>query len=287
MKRALSPRDLAAAIGVSESSLKRWADAGKITVARTEGGHRRIAIGEAVRFIRATGAQLVRPEVLGLAEIAAVANDDGGDDAFFQHLAAGNSRDARGVLIGMYLRGSSVAALCDGPIRAAMSRLGELWRHDATGVFVEHRATDACLHAVSQLRSLCEPPDDGPVAVGGAPPGDPYLLPSLLASVVLASEGVRAINLGPDTPAATIMHAVEHHAPELVWLSVSTTPPGGFAADLEPLERGLRERGRTLVIGGRHRHDVAGELRGAYFVSSMAELAAFARGLATGHRQPR
>ena len=33
MKRALSPKDLAAAIGVSESSLKRWADAGKITVA--------------------------------------------------------------------------------------------------------------------------------------------------------------------------------------------------------------------------------------------------------------
>ena len=287
MKRALSPRDLAAAIGVSESSLKRWADSGKITVVRTEGGHRRIAIGEAVRFIRATGAQLVRPEVLGLAEIAAVANDDGGDDALYQHLASGNSRDARGVLIGMYLRGMSVASLCDGPIRTAMHRLGELWQHDPAGVFVEHRATDACLHAVSQLRTLCEPPDDGPIAVGGAPSGDPYLLPSLLASMVLGSEGVRAVNLGPDTPAASLAHAIAHHEPELVWLSISTTPPADFTAELGPIERALRDRGHTLVIGGRHRHDVTSELRGAYVVSTMAELAAFARGLTTAHRQPR
>ena len=66
MKSLLSPRDLADAIGVSESSLKRWADAGKIQVSRTDGGHRRIPLAEAVRFIRATGAQVVRPDILGI-----------------------------------------------------------------------------------------------------------------------------------------------------------------------------------------------------------------------------
>jgi len=39
--RQLSPRELAEALGVSESSLKRWVDAGKIAASRTEGGHRR------------------------------------------------------------------------------------------------------------------------------------------------------------------------------------------------------------------------------------------------------
>ncbi|MBK9030404.1 MAG: helix-turn-helix domain-containing protein [Myxococcales bacterium] len=281
MKRALSPKDLAAAIGVSESSLKRWADAGKITVARTEGGHRRIPIAEAVRFIRATGAEIVRPEVLGLAEIAAVANDDGSDDALFTHLAAGNGREVRGLLMGMYLRGATIAAMCDGPIHGALSRIGELWQHDAAGVFIEHRAVDACLHAVSQLRSLCEPPETGPVAVGGAPSGDPYLLPTLLASIVLASEGIRAVNLGPDTPVPSLIHAANHHRPALVWMSVSTPPTAGLAAELDQLARDLTARGATLVVGGRHRHDL-GPLRGAYMVASMGELAAFARGLATG-----
>ncbi|HEX9106572.1 MAG TPA: MerR family DNA-binding transcriptional regulator, partial [Longimicrobiales bacterium] len=48
----LSPRELAEAVGVSESSLKRWADRGVLAVERTAGGHRRIPLGEAVRFIR-------------------------------------------------------------------------------------------------------------------------------------------------------------------------------------------------------------------------------------------
>jgi len=195
VKRALSPKDLAAAIGVSESSLKRWADSGKIAVVRTEGGHRRIDIAEAVRFVRESGVQLVRPDVLGLAEVAAVANEDGQGEALYQHLAAGNLPEVRGLLVGMYLRGQAVAAICDGPILAAMTRLGELWRHDSAGVFIEHRATDLIVQAVTQLRALIEQPRESHRAVGGAPAGDPYLLPSMLAATVLASEGVRAVNL--------------------------------------------------------------------------------------------
>jgi excisionase family DNA binding protein len=55
MQNTLSPRELAAAVGVSESSLKRWADEGRVKVARTAGGHRRIELAEAVRFIRQSG----------------------------------------------------------------------------------------------------------------------------------------------------------------------------------------------------------------------------------------
>ncbi|MEZ4399441.1 MAG: B12-binding domain-containing protein [Kofleriaceae bacterium] len=282
MKRSLSPRDLAAAIGVSESSLKRWADAGKIVYARTEGGHRRIPIAEAVRFIRATGAQLVRPDVIGLAEVAAVANDDGGDGALYTHLAAGNLREARGVLMGRYLRGESVASLCDGAVAHAMARVGELWRHDETGVFVEHRATDCCLQAVAQLRSMFDPPPGAPVALGGAPTGDPYLLPSMLAATVLAAEGVDAINLGPDTPVASLRHAIAHHRPRLVWLSLSTPVAPGLAASLGELAGQLADAGGTLVLGGRHRAEAASEARRACVVATMAELAAFARGLVAG-----
>ena len=284
MKRALSPKDLAAAIGVSESSLKRWADSGKIAVVRTEGGHRRIDIAEAVRFVRESGVQLVRPDVLGLAEVAAVANEDGQGEALYQHLAAGNLPEVRGLLVGMYLRGQALATICDGPILAAMTRLGELWRHDSAGVFIEHRATDLIVQAVTQLRALIEPPREGHRAVGGAPAGDPYLLPSMLAATVLASEGVRAVNLGPDTPIGSLRHAVAHHQPRLVWVSVSSPPPPGLGAELGRFARELADTGATLLIGGRHRADVAAAARGATVVTTMAELAAFARGLSVGAR---
>lgn len=286
MKRLLSPRDLADAIGVSESSLKRWADAGKIQVSRTEGGHRRIPLVEAVRFIRETGAHVVRPDVLGLVETPANQTDDG-DEAMFAALHDGNGRAARGLLIGRYLAGESVAALADGPIRGAMTRIGELWQHDPKGVFVEHRATDCCLQAVSHLRALFEPPADGPIAVGGGPAGDPYLLPSMLAAAVLAAEGLRAINLGADTPIASLRHAVAHHQPSLVWLSVSGPCAPGLDDDAAALARELAGEQRAFVLGGRHRGELVATARAACVVSSMAELAAFARGLVHAPPSPR
>src|SRR4051794_17870331 len=66
-KTLLTPKELADAIGASESSLRRWVDGGRLRISRTAGGHRRIPVEEAVRFIRETGATLVRPEMLGLA----------------------------------------------------------------------------------------------------------------------------------------------------------------------------------------------------------------------------
>ena len=59
MRHVLSPKELAQAIGVSESSLKRWADEGLLRATRTAGGHRRIPLAEAIRFLRDTQATLV------------------------------------------------------------------------------------------------------------------------------------------------------------------------------------------------------------------------------------
>ena len=60
-KSLLTPKELAEAIGASESSIRRWVDTGDIRVARTAGGHRRITLSEAIRFIRQIEAPVVRP----------------------------------------------------------------------------------------------------------------------------------------------------------------------------------------------------------------------------------
>ena len=68
MQKHLSPRQFAEAIGVSESSVRRWADDGRIQMTRTAGGHRKIARSDALRFIRTTSAQVVRPDLLQFSE---------------------------------------------------------------------------------------------------------------------------------------------------------------------------------------------------------------------------
>ena len=280
--RLLSPRQLADALGVSESSLKRWVDAGKIAAARTDGGHRKIPLSEAVRFIRETGAPLARPEVLDMPEVAiAQQRALAGDDGLYAYLAAGDTVGARGWLLARYLAGASIEELGDGPIKEAMHALGELWRHDEGGIFVEHRGTDICLQALAQLRNTFEPPPQAPLALGGAPEDDPYLLPSFLAATVIAAVGMRAVNLGPDTPIAAMQAAVAHYAPQLVWISASTPMPSQQAREIAAWIETVPPSVQVLVGGresGRIVHAASNEIR---TVASMTELAQIARTILT------
>lgn len=226
--RTLSPKELADVIGVSPSSVKRWIDAGEIDVVRTVGGHRRIPLPEALRFIREQHMPLLRPDLLGLTDLSALPLEARSRELSAALLAellhSGETDTARGIVIAAYLDGWSLPDLFDGPIAGALHEIGILWQHDARGIFIEHQATTACVEVVNQLRVLLPPPPSGaPVAVGGAPAGDVYLLPSAMAAAVLASTGFEVVNLGADTPAAAFRHAVEAHAPQLLWLSATTT----------------------------------------------------------------
>lgn len=289
--RELTPKDLADAIGASESSLRRWVDGGRLRITRTAGGHRRIPLGEAVRFIRETGATVVRPDLLGLGEFGAAGGQGGvaqgtpADDALFAALAAGEPEAARALLLSAYLGGQNLPALFDGTVRAAMHRVGELWKHDERGILVEHRAVGVCLGALGQLRPLLPTVDAGaPLALGAAPAGDPYLLPSLMAGMVIADAGFRDVNYGANTPVELLgREAVEKKA-RLVWLSISAVDdPVALRADVERVGGALAERGIALVVGGaRAAVCLPQGTPVVQVLESMTELAAFARGLRSG-----
>ncbi|MDH3584128.1 MAG: hypothetical protein OER86_07925, partial [Phycisphaerae bacterium] len=196
MITSLSPRQLGEALGVSESSLKRWANDGRIEVSRTAGGHRRIPLESAVRFIRQSGLPVVKPQLLGLPDLAHTSSPSTDSATPLQSaLESGRAAEARAIVLSAYLGGETISSLCDGPIHSAMNRIGELWEHGDQGIFIEHRATDICLQALNQVRGLLGPaPPGAPVAVGGAPATDPYALPSLMAATTLASRGWSEMN---------------------------------------------------------------------------------------------
>lgn len=245
--RHLSPRELADALGVSESSLKRWVDAGKISAFRTEGGHRRITVSEAVRFIRDSQVQVARPDLLGLPDIAVPQRATTGE--LLPFLLDGDVVGARGFLLTRFLAGVSIAELADGPIRAAMHALGELWRHEESGIFVEHRGTDTCMQAIGYLRHMIDAPVNAPVAIGAGPEDDPYMIPPVLASMVTTVAGYRTINLGPDTPLPALQQAVAYHRPGLVWLSASSPINPSRARSIS---RWLASLDTLTIVGGRH-----------------------------------
>lgn len=276
----LSPKELAQATGVSESSVKRWVDSGVIQASRTAGGHRRISLGEAVRYVRDTGIDLTRPEFLGLPTLGAVIGTGEVEARFLDALRDGLAQEARSIILSQFMAGTSISALCDGPVRTALDAIGEEWQHSESGVFVEHRATDVCLEIVRELRALFEISPSAPQAVGGAIAGDWYSLTSLCASAVLAENGIRTQNLGANTPLSAFRAAVESLSPDFVWLSINHIGP-----ELEsPLEwrsfvASLEVRSTTLLIGGRR----MGEFeilpsRQVFKGTNFSELTAFLRG---------
>ncbi len=276
-KSFLSPKALAEAIGVSESSVKRWADDGRIQIQRTSGGHRRIPLAEAARFVREERLTLAAPELLGL---VLPSHLEQAEDPIDAALRQGATTELRDLLATRYLGGKTLASLFDGPLARGLAAVGELWLSDKDGgIFIEHRATAAVRDALAGLARLVPAPaEDAPRAVGGTLAGDPGQVASAMASLVLSSQGLSTLDLGANTPAGAFAHAAREMDARLIWLSI-THPPMDLAAaqaEVDRLRDGIGHR--RLVVGGA----AAGALDlglGTIRVDNMAELAAFGAGL--------
>lgn len=288
MKAYLSPKELAVVIGVSESSLRRWADEGLIAFTRTAGGHRRIAADEAVRFIRTSRCPVARPEILGLQDMVGMTptvigeQPEGAAAQLRDALIDGDRRLATGLILSWYLAGENVASICDGPIRIAMTRTGELWLESSEGVFTEHRATDICISALHQISmTLGDAGEARPAAVGGAPEHDQHGLTCLMACVCLSEVGYRVVNLGAHCPPETILDAARAEEAALTyWSATSPTEPESLHSQLLRLREGLEPLESQFMIGGRRMYDGQVDVPPDVHVGrSMGELAAFARGV--------
>lgn len=279
-RRVLSPRDVAAALGVSESSLKRWVDEGLIEATRTAGGHRRILASEAIRYVRQAGLRLERPELLGLG----ASPEDGHADptAVAGALRRADPATARALLVGAFLGGASIATICDTLIRPALAAIGEEWVLGPRGIVDEHRATETLMSVLVGLRGMLpDPGEAAPVAIGAGAPSDPYFLPTLAASAVLWEAGFRSVNLGADLPPSAITEAIVAHQPLLVWMSVSAPVTRERYADLiAPVAARATRAGARFVVGGRGAAPVARPpVATEAFAGSMVELASMARGI--------
>lgn len=254
MVRTLSTSEFAKALGVSDSSVRRLADAGELEIHRTRGGHRRIPVSEAVRYIRDTRSPVLKPELLGLVKTPQEVDTESAALRMLQVLEEGHASAVIGLMQWLYASGMNIAELCDGPVASAMYKIGDRWPHDKRAIFVEHRATILCCRALNQLRlSIPEPDEDAPKAIGAAMSGDIYLLPTLIASLVLYEAGFNEINLGPNTPLDVLTDSVIDELPNLVWLSIAEPLRSkSQLAEIIKLAEVAKQHKTDFIIGGRH-----------------------------------
>lgn len=284
MEELLTPRQVAKAIGVSESSLKRWCDRGLIATERTAGGHRRMRLGDVLAYLRETGHRLVEPEVLGLGSVTGSGERvlSRAKNQFTEAILNGNEDSARQIIYDLFLAQVRVSEIIDVVISGAFQQVGDGWECGNVEIYEERRGCQICervLHLISA--ALPRPLENAPVAIGGATSGDQYTLPSTSVELVFRSLGWKATSLGNNLPYKSLQQAIIDSNPKVLWISTS------FVDDADELITGINElfeftsrRGVALVIGGRAiTEEVKSQLKYTVFCESMDRLESFLKSI--------
>jgi len=248
-----SPRAVAKAIGVSESSLKRWCDSGKIAAIKTAGGHRRVNRGAVIEFLRGKKYELQDPSAIGLPSLDDTNIDDSADaaDQLFNSLVEGDSGTANQILIYLFVNGWMMEEIIDQIVSVAFTRIGSKWEHGNLEVYQERRACEICLNTMREIRLMLSPPKENALkAIGATIEGDHYALPTFSVEITLATYGWNASSIGSNVPLNSLLQAVRDQSPDLVWLSASHLEDGDrFVEAVNNFAVQVPES-TTFVVGG-------------------------------------
>ena len=221
----MTPKKVAKAIGVSESSMKRWCDRGLVEFTRTAGGHRRIAPSAVIRFLQQSKHRLIDSRILGLPEGTGQAALPMRESSSLlgDALVAGDIQMFRKIVFDQFIAGTSLSKIFDQLIAPSFHRIGDLWQCGDVDVYHERRGCEICLNVFREMETFLPEPTNGEIlAIGGTPAKDPYSIPSRMVELVLRENGWKTISLGSQIPFVSFANAVREYRPQLVWLSVSS-----------------------------------------------------------------
>ena len=277
----LSPKQVGLALGVSEASVKRWCDQGKIASFRTAGGHRRVSLANVLSFLRDNDYTLANPEVLGFPAGTGKAHRNESDTLrrLMQTLEAGDLDGFRRLVLSLYVARQGIRTICDEFLARCFEVIGERWEHGELEIYVERRACGLCARALTELlASLPESPESAPLALGATLSGDHYDLALQMGEVCLRESGWQASVLGTNLPADTIAEAVKRHEPAMLWISIShVEDEESLVQSIKRLYEECTAAGARLVIGGRAlSSDLRSRLRFHSYGDSMDHLVAIA-----------
>ncbi len=283
MSRLLSPKQVAQAIGASESSLKRWCDQGLLETVKTAGGHRRIPVHEVLKFAREQNHEVVEPRLLGIpaSEDRKARRLPESAIRFSEALLADNETSCRSIVFALLLAGHPLAHIFDDVVAVALRSIGEKWECHKAEIYQERCACQTVVRILHEILGQQPPPDPHRLALGATIDGDHYTLPVTMSKVVLRAAGWDARLLGTSIPLTSMALAIENRRPQLFWLSVShISDESAFLSGFRRLMDAAVLAQTAVVVGGRA---LSAELRSrmacAEYCESMRQLVASAETL--------
>lgn len=130
-------------------------------------------------------------------------------------------------------------------IAPLMRAVGERWHNGTLTVVEEHAATAHVRSVLNMLLRTAAIPDSAPRIVVATPPTHRHEVGALIASVLAAERGVRAVYLGPDVPWRQLASARVAARAELIVLSIAAV---GDAATHRNELKALRALAREAEV---------------------------------------
>ena len=272
-----SPKQIGHALGVSEASIKRWVDKGKIDCVKTSGGHRKIPMSALVEYIHKNNKQLVNPEALNIPESSGRVKDKMKQSAIalrksFQEC---DEYKIRGIIYDLFLSGKAPEEIFDKLMAPALHQLGCDWEEGTVDCFQERRTIQICIRTLYGFDSFFPQPEkDAPVAILGTLSNDPYTIPVLMAEVCLRALGWRTEFLGNDLPTDSFCKAIAMYKPSIAIISMSALYDEiQLVENLLDIEDTAVDNSCSLILGGRTLPAFASKrIRRSMFVKSMTHL---------------
>ncbi|MHC5538156.1 helix-turn-helix domain-containing protein [Singulisphaera rosea] len=280
----LKTHQVALALRVSVSTVKRWVDTGALKATRTVGRHRLIPLSEAIRLAQSLDRPLLGFETqVRTSTSETVSINDEHRDQIIELFQKGAISEAKVKLRAIVRSGVGAVALADSLFRPVMERIGHGWEEGSLDVYQEHEVSQAMTAVLNEAvdRVSREQPGHGPLALGATPEGDFYQLAILLGELVLRELGWQVRNLGQNLPLRSLTKAVEEYSPRLVYLSINFLfDEDHFVQEYSQFFEATAARGVAIMVGGRaFGPDLRARLIYASFGERMAHLSEFAQRL--------
>ena len=269
---------------VSESTIKRWSDAGMLKCRKTIGGHRKFELEDIHEFqnqcdLAKKGMVAEMGTAEGYGEMKRLLDEsdfDGLTDLYRQAALAGKSTAVLCLLSRSNRHGLSLATIGEQIIKPAMHDVGQLWRTGRIGVLDEHLATFSTLEALADLQtSVAKKEGHDLCAIVGCAEGELHELASILVRDLLEAEGWDVVYLGSHTPLFSFAEAINRFKPQMVCISITMVDNIERAVrDYETLRRAAAKRKTRIVIGGAALKDneVRARFRDALYAETLHDL---------------
>lgn len=288
MSTLLSTHEVAILLNVTETTIKRWADEGRLPCSKTLGGHRKFDMENIIKFAEKNGIALsgVLPPPMTASQMDQLQlgiitrNYQRIADVLFEEIMQSDREGVKDLFLYLFKHHIPFYIIADEIVRPALTKIGDLWEEGKIDVHQEHIASQVVTEALIRIApDLHRKPSNGLSAAFACPEGELHDIGLRCLAYSFESEGWKIFYIGANTPAESIISFAKELKPDLFALSLTiVSDMNKIIDDFKKISDVIHSYGGKMIVGGFNIEGVSDiELNCERIVRSSYEALEFAR----------